>query len=178
MTEMENGKWKMENAESKTRRDDFSVFKTPLSDKMVCSACGTEAARGNAKFCLICGKLLREDYQPLDTLRASYRLQGRSFLVENAPREEIKDLFEMNKNSVSETAWACFVYSLVPYLGILFIPLTLVIGGFGYAVSFRQPHLGGRQLSLVSVGLSFVVLVIQIFLWWLLYIIPEIGRQI
>lgn len=178
MRETENGKRKTENAEAKTRRAESAVFKSRLSDKMICSACGAEAKRGNAKFCLICGKLLREDYQPLDTLRASYRLQGKSFLVENAPREETKDLFERNKNSVSETAWACFVYSLVPYLGILFVPLTLVVGSFGYAVSFRQPNLGGRKLSLVSVGLSFVVLVVQIFLWWLLYIIPEIGRQI
>lgn len=179
MMETENGKRKTDYAEMKRSRDESSAAKFPLSDKMACNACGAEAQRGNAKFCLICGKLLREDYQPLDTLRASYRLQGKSFLIENAPpREEVKDLFQINKNPVSETAWACFVYSLVPYLGILFIPLTLVVGSFGYAISFRQPHLGGRKLSLVSVGLSFVVLVVQIFLWWLLYIIPELGRQI
>lgn len=145
---------------------------------VICSACGAEAQRRAAKFCLVCGKLLREDYQPLDSIRASYRLQGKSFNLQETKREEIKNLFEVNKNSVSETAWACFVYSMVPYLGILFIPLTFLIGGFGFAVSFRQPHLGGRKLSLVSIGLSFVVLAIQIFLWWLLFIIPEIGKQI
>ncbi|MGI8638625.1 MAG: hypothetical protein ACR2MG_01515 [Pyrinomonadaceae bacterium] len=143
----------------------------------MCSACGAEARRENAKFCLVCGKLLREDYQPLDTLRASYRLQGQSFLIENAPREEITDLFKQNENAVSQMAWACFVYSLVPYLGILFIPFTFFVGGFGYVVWFRQPHLGGRRLALISFGLSFVVLAIQIFLWWLLYIIPELAKQ-
>ncbi|HSK74741.1 MAG TPA: hypothetical protein VK892_23790, partial [Pyrinomonadaceae bacterium] len=102
----------------------------------------------------------------------------KSFNLQETKREEVINLFEQNKNSVSETAWACFVYSMVPYLGILFIPLTFLIGGFGFAVSFRQPHLGGRKLSLVSIGLSFVVLAIQIFLWWLLFIIPEIGKQI
>ncbi|MDQ3089497.1 MAG: hypothetical protein M3Q78_13060 [Acidobacteriota bacterium] len=145
---------------------------------VICSACGTETRRGNAKFCLVCGKFLREDYQPLDTLRASYRLQGQSFLVENARREEVTNLFQQNENSVSQMAWACFVYSLVPYLGILFIPFTFLVGGFGYAVSLRQPHLGGHKLALVSFGLSFVVLAVQVFLWWLLYIIPELARQI
>ena len=145
---------------------------------MICSACGTEARRDTAKFCLICGKLVCEDYEPLDNLRSSYRLQGQSFLVENARREEVADLFEQNENAVSQMAWACFVYSLVPYLGILFIPLTFLVGGFGYFASLRQPHLGGRKLALISFGLSFVVLAIQIFLWWLLYIIPDLGKQI
>lgn len=145
---------------------------------VICVACGTEARRETAQFCLVCGKLLREDYEPLDALRSSYRLQGQSFLIKNEQREEVVDLFEQNTNTVSQMAWACFVYSLVPYLGILFIPLTFLVGGFGYFVSFRQPHLGGRKLALISFGLSFVVLVIQIFLWWLLYIIPDLGKQI
>ena len=87
-------------------------------------------------------------------------------------------MFEINKNPASETAWACFVYSLVPYLGILFIPLTIAISTFGILVSLRHPASGGKKLSLASFGLSFPVLVMQIFFWWLLYIIPEIGRQI
>ena len=150
----------------------------PITSSMICSACGAEATRETAKFCLTCGKLLREDYEPLDTLRASYRLQGKSFGLETPRKEETINLFQLNKNSVSETAWACFVYSLVPYLGILFIPLTIVVGSFGYIVSVNQPQLGGRKLSLASVGLSFVVLVVQVFLWWLLYIIPDLARTI
>ena len=145
---------------------------------LVCSACGSEARRRNARFCLVCGKFLREGYQPLDTLRASYRMQGKNVALSVPPREETPNLFETNENTVSETAWACVVYSFVPYLGILFVPLAFVIGGFGVFVSYQKPYLGGRKLSLVSVGLSFVVLAVQIFLWWLLYIIPELGRQI
>ena len=122
--------------------------------------------------------MLIEDYQPLDTLRSSYHLQGKSFLVENAPKEEIKDLFEINKNSVSETAWACFVYSTVPYLGILFVPFTLIIGGLGLVISTKNPALGGKKLSLASFGLSFPVLAFQVFLWWLLYIVPELAKRI
>jgi hypothetical protein len=142
----------------------------------ICSACGAEARRGNAKFCLICGKLLREDYQPLDTLRASYRLQGKSFEFQKPETEEITDLFEQNKNSISQMAWASLVYSMVPYLGILFIPFTFLIGSYGYLITLRQPKIGGRKLALISVGVSFIVLAVQIFLWWLLYIIPELGK--
>ncbi len=144
----------------------------------VCKACGSQAVRDESNYCPVCGKMLIEDYQPLDRLRSSYRLQGKSFLVENAPQEEIKDLFEINKNPASETAWACFVYSLVPYLGILFIPITLIISSFAVLVSAKNPALGGRKLSLASFGLSFPVLAFQILLWWLLYIIPELAKRI
>ena len=159
-------------------KEETEQIRNPKSEirNRVCSACGTETRRGNAKFCLVCGKLLREDYQPLDTLRASYRMQGKSFEFKTAEIEELKDLFEQDKNSISQTAWACLVYSFVPYLGILFIPFTFLFGGFGYITALRHPQAGGRRLALISIAVSFVVLAVQIFLWWLLYIIPELGR--
>jgi hypothetical protein len=142
---------------------------------LICSACGAEARRGNAKFCLTCGKILREDYEPLDALRSSYRMQGITVRVEKTMKE--KNLFEENKNQASQAAWACLVYSFVPYLGILFVPLAFFAGSFGFIISFRRPHLGGRKLGIVCVALSFVVLAVQIFLWWLLYIVPDLGRS-
>ncbi len=154
---MENEKRKTENKERNLMSERFSAFRYSQSFEKTCSACGTQAQRETAKFCLTCGKILTEDYQPLDTLRASYRLQGKTFGLENQKKEEVTDLFQLNKNAVSETAWACFVYSLVPYLGILFIPLTIIVGSFGYIASLNQPQIGGRKLSLASVGLSFVV---------------------
>ena len=105
-------------------------------------------------------------------------MQGKAIEIRRAETEDVMDLFEQNKNTVSQTAWACLVYSFVPYLGILFIPLTFLIGGFGYFTALRQPQLGGRRLALISISISFVVLAVQIFLWWLLFIIPELGRQI
>lgn len=146
--------------------------------RRVCAACGAQARRPGAKFCLVCAKMLKEDYQPLDTYRSSHRLQGKSFLIENAKREEITDLFARRENTVSQTAWACFVYSMVPYLGILFIPFTFIIGSFGVAVSYYRPDLGGRKLALTSMGMSFLVLTVQIIFWWLLYIIPELAGRI
>ena len=168
---MENGKWKMENDEKMADRLPlgfrFSFSKT-------CAACGAENRRETARFCDVCGKLLAEEYEPLDNLRASYGLQGKSFdlRVENEKTDE--DLFEQNKNPVAETAWACFVYSLVPYLGILFVPLTFGISGLGCLHAVRKPHSGGKQLSLISFFLSFVVLAIQLVLWRLLYFVPKI----
>ena len=173
---MENGKWKSEN-EPRAARETRAVTGSFSLDRL-CTACGATRRRGNAKFCCVCGKRLSEDYEPLDTIRASYRLQNKSFDFGAAlapPPAEIIDLFEQNKNSVSQTAWACVVYSMVPYLGILFVPLAFVIGGCGYFVAVRKPALGGRRLALVSFGLSLVVLLVQVFLWWLLYIIPELG---
>ncbi len=163
---------------SGSRQTNFECpLPTAVAHCRVCPACGAEARRGDAHFCLICGKLLREEYQPLDRLRASYRLQGQSFLIENAKSETIVNLFERNENTVSQMAWACFVYSLVPYLGILFVPFTLIVSSFGYFTYLRHPQLGGRKFALVSFYLSFIVLAIQILLWWLLYIVPELGRQ-
>jgi ribosomal protein L40E len=171
---MENGKWKMENNESESNRDRFSDFRFSTSLQTICSACGAETPRDSAKFCRICGKLLLEDYQPLDTLRASYRMQGKSFQFEE--KEEITDLFEENKNSASSTASAFVVYSLVPYLGILFCPGAFVMGSIGAVVSYRNPSIGGARTSIYSIVLSLVIFAIQILLWWLLYIVPELGK--
>ncbi len=175
---MENEKRKIENSKRDLSRERFSSVRSASGFERVCPACGTTARRDTARFCLICGKLLKEDYQPLDNLRASYHLQGQSFLIENAKREEITDLFQQNENTISQMAWACFVYSLVPYLGILFIPFTFIVSSLGYFAYLRQPQIGGRKFALVSFFLSFIVLAVQIFLWWLLYIVPELGGKV
>lgn len=174
---MENGKRTMENEERSKIRKPFSASAFPLSEKKICSACGANIIRQTARFCNTCGKILFEDYEPLDNLRSSYNLQGTSFGFEIEEIETQKPLFEKNENQVAHTAWACLVYSMVPYLGILFIPFTFVIGGFGYAAAVRHPKIGGKKLALVSIGLSFVVLSVQMLLWWLLYIVPKLGRQ-
>lgn len=169
---------KRERSRGNSKASDTSARERSFASSTKCSGCGAESRRISAKFCFTCGKLLREDYQPLDMLRSSNRLQGKSFLVENAQRSATPDLFRREENDVSQTAWACCVYSMVPYLGILFIPFTIILGFAGVAVAYRRPHLGGRNLALASVGLSFGILFIQVFLWALLYLIPELGKTI
>jgi len=181
---MEKEKWKTENEEACSTGEKYSAAEFPLSVEKICPACGSDARRDDAKFCSVCGKLLREDYQPLDNLRASYRLQGKSFAIgktsktEKSIEERNENLFDENKNSASETAKAFVVYSLVPYLGILFCPFAVLTGGIGVFVSYRKPYLGGGRASVYSIILGFIVFAVQIFLWWLLYFIPEIGRRL
>lgn len=117
---------------------------------------------------------MNEDYLPLDAIRSSHGMQRRPLKIE-ALNPVTGDLFDTPRSPVSETAWACVVYSMVPYLGILFIPLAFITGGIGYVVWRRSPHIGGGRLASVCVALSVVILLVQIFLWWLLYIIPEVG---
>ena len=139
-----------------------------------CSACGTEAQREFAKYCLVCGKFLHEDYQPLDSLRASNRLPKTKFKTETSP--EIENLFEKENNGAASLAWAFVVYSMVPYLGILFSPGAVLMSGVGIFVAYRKPYLGGKKMTIYSFILSFVILAVQILLWWLLYIIPELNK--
>ena len=161
--------------EANTFKNSPTPYSLPLTP--YCSACGAETERDSAKYCRVCGKFLPEDYQPLDTLRAANRLHGRAIVFEKKQIEKAENLFEINEDGISQTAWACLVYSLVPYIGIIFIPLAIAVGSFGVIVSFQKPWLGGRKLSVASISLSFVVLAVQIFLWWLLYIIPTLGRE-
>lgn len=176
---MENEKRKTEN--EKPRDGRFSAPHFQFSDEKNCVACGAQIdERAWAKFCRVCGKLLTEEYQPLDRLRASYHLQGKSIAFENArgeTDEENENLFGENKNSASETAKACVVYSLVPYIGILFCPIALLTGGVGALTAYRKPFLGGGKTSFYSIALSLIILAVQLILWWLLYIIPELGKR-
>ena len=142
----------------------------------VCSACGARAEHGSAKYCLVCGKLMREDYQPLDAIRSSHGLQQKH--LKFGETVETESLFGESKNPLTDMAWACVVYSSVPYLGILFVPFAFVIGGIAWYKAYRTPKIGGGRLALVCVGLSFLILAVQVFLWWLLYLIPEIGTGI
>lgn len=135
----------------------------------LCTACGTENLAGLAE-CQVCGKRIADGFHPLDTIRSSYNLQGKRL---TAPANE--DLFPSVHSPISETAWACTVYSMVPYLGILFIPIAIAIGGFGYLTSRRTADGAGGRMALISVGVSGALLVVQIVFWWLLYLIPEIG---
>jgi len=171
---MENGERKTDNdIQNRTPRDKIPALRSSFSAANVCSACGSESNRETAIFCLVCGKALDEGYQPLDALRSSYGLQRKHLGI--TEQHTPVALFQEVKNSVSETAWACVVYAMVPYLGILFIPFAFFAGSYGYVVARRRPNLDGGRLALICIALSFVILAVQIFLWWLLYIIPEIG---
>src|SRR5215216_4278315 len=97
--------------------DNRGEISRPLSSN--CPACGTNGGGDEDGVCSVCGKLLSEGYVPLDVIRSTYRMQG---MVFSKAFSDSANLFEnhRNRNYVSDTAWACIVYSIVPYLGIIF----------------------------------------------------------
>jgi hypothetical protein len=78
-----------------------------------------------------------------------------------------------NSNGASTTALAFVTYALVPYLGILFCPGALLMGVLGLYNSYRAPERGGRRASYLGLSLGLLILCAQLFLWWILYKIPE-----
>jgi hypothetical protein len=77
------------------------------------------------------------------------------------------------RNAASATALAFATYSLVPYLGILFCPGAVVMGLVGWFTSDRALGDSGRRTSLMSILAGLFILGVQIFLWWILYKVPE-----
>ena len=126
-----------------------------------------------AKFCLVCGKLIREGYQPLDTIRASYGLQGKhiefekiAWGTERICSNKIRTPSRRRLGRAWSTRWC-------PYLGILFIPFSIVISGAGFYVAHRRPQLGGSRLAIVCIGLTFLILGVQIFLCTCFILFPS-----
>jgi hypothetical protein len=153
-----------------------------------CPACGADA-REQARFCATCGRALEGSYFPTDALRSSYhqqeefekQLRGKTKPVRDEKKEAAKvsgNLFSTENNSVAKMALAFATYALVPYLGILFCPCAVLLGGFGFIRSYRFPKLDGRRASLASIILGVVILFAQIILWWLLYVIADLRLPI
>lgn len=149
----------------------------------VCPACGVTARRVEARFCSACGRSLDESYLPADALRASYNLQRRRQSVARGSgnlagakplKSSMSSIYPArNSNGASTTALAFVTYALVPYLGILFCPGALLMGGIGLYHSYRAPERGGRKASYLGLGLGLLIFCAQLFLWWILYKIPE-----
>jgi hypothetical protein len=78
---------------------------------------------------------------------------------------------------VSAAALAFVTYALVPYLGILFCPGAILFGGFGLLRLRGAAHAGARRDAALSVALGLLILCAQVFLWWILYKIPEWSRN-
>ncbi|HEY0546578.1 MAG TPA: hypothetical protein VGC91_14465 [Pyrinomonadaceae bacterium] len=145
-----------------------------------CPACGALSHRHQAHYCATCGRALRDGaYLPADALRASYHMQqhrpavsSNAMNIKQRLRAFNVKLPTPNRNGASTTALAFVTYSLVPYLGILFCPGAVLMGGVGLIRSWRVPHVGGRKASVAGVAFGVMIFGIQIFLWWILYKVP------
>jgi hypothetical protein len=136
---------------------------------LICAACGTKGFRPSASYCPVCGKAAGEGYEPLDALRSGYDLQRADLATSLAPSRPGVAADDGN-HPVADAAWALVVYSMVPYLGILFTPFAL--GTAAYAIGMQ---VSGRRLAKMSLGIGIATLAVQLLLWWLLYVIPELS---
>lgn len=78
--------------------------------------------------------------------------------------------------SLAATAKAFATYSLVPYLGILFCPGAVVVGGLGIIESYRAGKRDYRIRCYISLIVGLLVLAVQSLLWWILYKVPVWAR--
>ena len=79
---------------------------------------------------------------------------------------------QFSHSNTIATARAFAIYSLVPYLGIVFCPGAVVIGGLSLVQSFRNAELDRRTSSYLCIATGSIVLVVQLLLWWILYKVP------
>ena len=86
-------------------------------------------------------------------------------------------MFDLDRNGASSAARAFATYSLIPYLGILFCPGAVVMGGFGVFRSYRRLEADGRGAAYASIVVGVLVLGAQLLLWWILYKVPEWSRH-
>ena len=154
----------------------------PESRTRDCPGCGARARRADARFCSACGRRLDETYLPADALRASYTVQrtrpasrgGRHKGGVKPVKSSMASILPArNTNGASTTALAFVTYALVPYLGILFCPGAVLMGGVGIYNSYRAPERGGRRASYYGVAFGVLIFCAQLFLWWILYKIPQ-----
>lgn len=76
-------------------------------------------------------------------------------------------------SGLAATAKAFATYSLVPYLGILFCPGAVLFGTVGVLRSYRSRDASFRSVCYLSTVVGFVVLAVQLLLWWILYQAPR-----
>ena len=78
-------------------------------------------------------------------------------------------------SGLAATARAFAIYSLVPYLGILFCPGAVLLGTVGVVRSYRSDQVSsesGRGACYATTIIGLVVLAVQLLLWWILYQAP------
>ena len=171
------------NSEESQMKEVVSQPGDKQSPLRACPACGAVARRVDARFCSSCGRRLDETYLPADALRASYnqrhhRVVSRSSSIVRSSEKPMKSSIQSslrpaNRNGAAMTAMAFVTYALVPYLGILFCPGAVLMGGLGLYNSYRTPERVGHRASRFGIALGLLIFCAQLLLWWILYKIPQ-----
>ncbi|HYP00145.1 MAG TPA: hypothetical protein VER76_08145 [Pyrinomonadaceae bacterium] len=143
---------------------------------LVCPACGAAARRACAHFCATCGRGLRErTYAPADALLASYHQQhsrpamlfepephAAGVVRRSAPRLKLPP---DEGNTSAAIALVLVFCSLVPFYGIMFSPLVVVIGGFGRIEAWLFRRMGGARLAVACIGFGLLIAGVQVLVW-------------
>lgn len=85
---------------------------------------------------------------------------------------EENPLFHEEPDLAASVLWASLVYSLVPFLGIVFVPVASAICLYRI---IRNPDDSVNSLLLYLIA-SIVIFARTIGLWWLLYAVPTLNR--
>ena len=165
----------MSRMNEQTRREASHHRET---DALVCPACGAAARRMSAHFCVTCGRSLEDNfYAPADSLLASYHLQhtrpailfergtegvGRA---ERTPPSSLRlRMFASEGNTAATIALILVCCALVPFVGILFCPLAILVGGFGLLEARYVRGTGGARLAVCCIVSGFLIAGAQILL--------------
>lgn len=81
-------------------------------------------------------------------------------------------LFGKEETNASGLAWAGLVYSLVPYLGVIFLPFVFIIGVAALLSAFMDSKTEVIWDVSKCLLIGAAVLMVQIILWWLLFMVP------
>ncbi|MGI9105361.1 MAG: hypothetical protein ACR2G4_03840 [Pyrinomonadaceae bacterium] len=141
-----------------------------------CPACGAAARRAHAHFCATCGRSLKDIfYAPADVLFASYHQQRNRpamlFEHELPPTTRGRGMlptgiFEVEQNTATAIALIFVFSSLVPYVGILFCPFAILVGGFGLLEAWFFPQTGGARIAACCIMCALLIAGAQVSLWF------------
>jgi hypothetical protein len=144
------------------------------TDRVACPVCGAARNRESARFCAACGQDLSADYAPAGLLKASYHRRRQS---SPAPvgQLELPARWLSREDGLTALAFAFVTFSVVPFLGILFCPVALLLGICCFARRKTHARIGlGRPT--VAIALTVVVSTVQVGLWWMLTHVPGAER--
>jgi hypothetical protein len=82
---------------------------------------------------------------------------------QQAPRAH---MFAIERNTATAIALAFVCFSLVPFIGILFSPFAIVMGGVGLFKAWSTPGTGGARLAVCCIVFGFLIAGGQQILWW------------
>lgn len=169
----------MNRTNEQTRRGEASDRNTK-TNALACPACGAAVRRESAHFCATCGRGLKDNfYAPADSLLASYHLQhtrqgvlferemegtGRAAERTTKPHVSLR-IFAHEGNTAAAIALIMVFSALVPFIGILFCPFAILIGGFGLLEARFVPDTGGSRLAVCCIVFGFLIAGAQVLLW-------------